>query len=425
MIELKKKDEDSPLSEKSLKEPINKTLEKAERKIQQRKDKLEEKAERKTAKKKLKHNIIAATSVFGQQNRQKQLQKKLQKKKNRKHEKSLPTKMALSANKLEIDTVNKSLGISDEQDIFQNAGKKIYSVKEKREIKKIRKLRKKKNKLLFKGLIFSNKLFKNKKQDKTLVNLKEQFKKQKRKIFAAQEQSVTQTMEENNKNLLDKAIRFLEHAVRIKIAQMVMFGMIFVILLMPLMSIPFLGVLVGAMGGGEEASNLFFGSQPSIEMAWDLEADCYQKKNPYTVSNLRGQCTWFVWGRVKEVFGIELPTSMGNAGDWLNYAKYNPRFIISDEPRAGAIIVTKGDAFGHVAFIESYDPISKVAVVSEGNVGNPMTGTPHMVPYAHDHYKELIYKSKWKKSDKRWNAPVLGYLYLDNFNQGGPRIKNP
>lgn len=425
MIELKKREAENPLSEKSLREPINKTLDKAQRKIQQRKEKKEEKAERKKLKRKLKGNIIDATSVFGHKNRQKKLQKKLQKKKNRKHEKSLPAKMAMSANKLKVDTVNRTLEISDEQDIFQRAGQKISSIKEKRESKKIKKLQKKKRKLLFKGSIFANMLFKNKKQNQTLVKLKENFKKQKRKFYDAQDHSVTQTMEENNKNLLNKAVRLLEKAIKIKIAQVVIFAMIFLVLMMPLMSIPFLGVLVGAMAGGENASNMFFGNRPAIETNMDVYADCYQNGNPYTLANLRGQCTWFVWGRVKEVFGIDLPTGMGNAGDWLNYAKRDSRFIISDEPRAGAIIVTKGDAFGHVAFIESYDPITQTATVSEGNVGNPMSGSKDMVPYAHEHFDKLLYTSKWKKSDKRWNAPVLGYLYLDNFNQGGPRIKNP
>lgn len=425
MIELKKKDSDSPLSEKSLKGPIKNTFQKAQYKIQQRKDKSEEIVERKKIKRKSKRNIIEATSEFEERSRQKKLQKKLQKKKNRKNEKSLPSKMALSANKLKTDSVHKPLGIQSEQDIVPKTGEKISSVKESKKIKENRISQKKKSKLLFKGSVFANKLLKDKKQEQTIVHSKEYLKKRKRKVHIRQEQSTTQAIEENNKSLLNKAVRFLEHAVRIKIAQAVIFAMLIVVVMIPVMSIPFLGVLVGAMGGGENASNLFFGSSSNVETNRDIEAYCYQRGNPYTLARLRGQCTWFVWGRVKEVFDIELPTGMGNAGDWLNYAKNDSRFIISDEPRAGAIIVTKGDFFGHVAFIESYDPVTQIAVISEGNVGNPKKIPSEMVSYAYANYQNLVKESTWKKSDERWNAPVLGYLYLDNFNKGGSRIEHP
>lgn len=38
----------------------------------------------------------------------------------------------------------------------------------------------------------------------------------------------------------------------------------------------------------------------------------YSKNNPYT----KGQCTWYAWGRAREILGERPKTWQGNAGAW-------------------------------------------------------------------------------------------------------------
>lgn len=246
---------------------------------------------------------------------------------------------------------------------------------------------------------------------------RERQKKRRYRFFRIQEFSQEYHQEADIQNILRLSAQKVEQAIRKNAIQSAVFLILLIFSVLPLMSVPFLGVLVGAAGGD---INLSFAGRGAITEDVDLEGIFYQIGNPYTKAGYRGQCTWYVWGRVREALGIELPSNMGNAGDWIEYAKNDPRFIIGDEPRPGAIIVTKGDAFGHVAFVESYDPKTKTAIITEGNVGNPMTGTDQMVDYAREHYADLFYRSEWKKRSSRWNALVLGFIYLDNFEPIDP-----
>lgn len=73
----------------------------------------------------------------------------------------------------------------------------------------------------------------------------------------------------------------------------------------------------------------------------------------------RPQCTWYVWGRVNEVFGISLP-NFGDAKDWYAYAENHPNdnWSVGKTPMTNSIAVfydvgalTSG--YGHVAYVES------------------------------------------------------------------------
>jgi surface antigen len=88
---------------------------------------------------------------------------------------------------------------------------------------------------------------------------------------------------------------------------------------------------------------------PSDQMAGPHDVDSF----PY------GQCTYYVTLRRHVTWG-------GNAGGWLDAAHAAGR-PIGHVPVAGAIAVTWGSWFGHVAFVERVNPDGSF-VVSEWNV---------------------------------------------------------
>lgn len=171
---------------------------------------------------------------------------------------------------------------------------------------------------------------------------------------------------------------------------------------------------VGGMGGDAYSDT---GNNQVVEGEYNVESSHYQADNPYTSSGLRGQCTWFVWGRVHEVFGIYLPSKMGHGGQWISYAKnYPDMFLIGSEPKVGAIEVLEGATFGHVAFVESIDQEKGTMKISEGNVNNPKAGTDDMVSYANAHYKDLVRTIEVPITEKsRFGLKVVGYIYLDKL----------
>lgn len=143
----------------------------------------------------------------------------------------------------------------------------------------------------------------------------------------------------------------------------------------------------------------------------------YQANNPYTSSGLRGQCTWYVWGRASEVLGIKLPSKMGNAQNWINSAIANG-YKTGSKPSKNSIMVLSGGDFGHVAYVEGWD--GKTITFSEGNYGNPHANDSNMVSYANKHYKELLNTTKKEyeiykvgNSYSIHGLTVVGYIYLE------------
>lgn len=140
----------------------------------------------------------------------------------------------------------------------------------------------------------------------------------------------------------------------------------------------------------------------------DVNSDAYQKDNPFTQGGYRGQCTWYVWGRVYETTGKRMPT--GNAQTWY----YTTTFEKGHEPRTGAVAVFSGGDFGHVAYIEKVK--NGEITYSEGNYENPYIGTTYMVTYANTHYAELLHEAtisatRFPYVNLSSGFRLLGYIY--------------
>ena len=109
--------------------------------------------------------------------------------------------------------------------------------------------------------------------------------------------------------------------------------------------------------GGNDDIFLEDGKKPSN---LNLLSDCYDSYiNPF-YPNYKWQCTWFAWGRAREVTGKSIDfgniTSGRNAGKWHSIAK---NVIAKDIPAVGDVGIVEwinptGNA-GHVAFLEKYD----------------------------------------------------------------------
>lgn len=84
-----------------------------------------------------------------------------------------------------------------------------------------------------------------------------------------------------------------------------------------------------------------------------------------------GQCTWYVHQRRHQI-GKDVPTTLGNGGDWGNNAK-SQGFKVNDNPKVGAgASIPAGNfgappPYGHVAFVEKVKKDGGI-VVSESNV---------------------------------------------------------
>ena len=152
------------------------------------------------------------------------------------------------------------------------------------------------------------------------------------------------------------------------------------------------------------------GATGSIDIKADVESAPYQSANPYTQSGLRGQCTWYAWGRAYETSCKSMPT--GNAQNW--YASTTlPK---GKKPAPGAVVVLAGGAYGHVAFIEKYE--NGMITYSEGNYLNPHRNDSLMVSYAQSHYKELLHQDTVKDSEFKqvylsMGLSIVGYIYTN------------
>ena len=103
----------------------------------------------------------------------------------------------------------------------------------------------------------------------------------------------------------------------------------------------------------------------SYGINFDLAA--YTTSNPFYQNGLRGQCTWYAWGRTYEKYGINLPCR-GNATTWDETCGR----IVGTEPRANSVAVwessTLGNTYGHVAYVE-YVSDTEIRI-SEANFNN-------------------------------------------------------
>ena len=131
----------------------------------------------------------------------------------------------------------------------------------------------------------------------------------------------------------------------------------------------------------------------------------YGGKNYTTVT-----CTWYVWQRVHDCLGIDLP-AWGNAKDWLaNASQYG--YQIGTEPRVNSIVCWNNTgSYGHVGFVTAvngnggftYDEGGSADRRRQDTVNGIYTGHPYPDGYT-------------GKPD--------GYIYLDNASSSKPTTNN-
>lgn len=148
----------------------------------------------------------------------------------------------------------------------------------------------------------------------------------------------------------------------------------------------------------------------------DLKSDSYNSKNTLTISGFKGQCTWYCFGRVLELFGKKMP--VGNAQTWILSA-ISMGYKTGTQPSVNSVVVLMGHKFGHVAFVEAYD--GKSITISEGNVGNPCSNNNlcSAVEYANKHAEAMVrtktYESfaSYRNASKNSGLTIVGFIYLD------------
>ncbi|GHU47351.1 hypothetical protein FACS1894120_5290 [Clostridia bacterium] len=70
----------------------------------------------------------------------------------------------------------------------------------------------------------------------------------------------------------------------------------------------------------------------------------YGLRNPFAATGNYGQCTWYAWGRVREVTGVSLPSGLGNANNWIANARLMGLTVIppDETPVPGCVAVWQG-----------------------------------------------------------------------------------
>ena len=144
-----------------------------------------------------------------------------------------------------------------------------------------------------------------------------------------------------------------------------------------------------------------------VAQAADLGSASYNDLNPYK-GNLRGQCTWYVWGRTHEKLGISLNSKnrWGNASSWYDRASADG-YAVGTTPQANSIMVWTGGAYGygHVAFVEAVngDRIS----ISEGNYDGAYHEETNTIAGFNRRYSMDSEGNKYPQA-------VKGFIYLQN-----------
>ena len=97
----------------------------------------------------------------------------------------------------------------------------------------------------------------------------------------------------------------------------------------------------------------------------------------------KGWCTWWVASK------RNIPWH-GNAGTWLIAAK-NYGYLTSNEPVAGAILVTREGSIGHVAYVESVSRDNRTFVISEMNYIGFNRINYRTLPFGYSAIKGFVY----------------------------------
>ena len=105
-----------------------------------------------------------------------------------------------------------------------------------------------------------------------------------------------------------------------------------------------------------------------ISLTPNLICSAYNSNNIFTTSGYKGQCTWFVYGRVLEKLNIKLSTQFyGNAINWWGSNIKDKVYNYGSEPKADSIIVWSGgnSGSGHVGYVEKVE--GNLVYFNEGN----------------------------------------------------------
>lgn len=97
--------------------------------------------------------------------------------------------------------------------------------------------------------------------------------------------------------------------------------------------------------------------------------EAWVSENPYSMSGLYGQCTWFAWGRFYEIYGYS-PGFTGNgnqcARQLLN--AHGDKFYESTTPVPGAVFSQGlGERYGHVGIVLAVDEANDTITIQDGN----------------------------------------------------------
>ena len=127
----------------------------------------------------------------------------------------------------------------------------------------------------------------------------------------------------------------------------------------------------------------------------DLSSAYYTSDNAL-YPKYNGQCTWYVLGRALEVSGYKTPTS--HAKKWYDLTPESERGQVI---RSRSIAVFGGSEYGHVVFIEHWNPYSRIVTYSEANYKGRVNGT--------------IRKATWDDfmKERVTSKILIGFIYTD------------
>ena len=97
--------------------------------------------------------------------------------------------------------------------------------------------------------------------------------------------------------------------------------------------------------------------------------EAWVTQNPYSMSGLYGQCTWFAWGRFYEIYGYS-PGFTGNGNQCARQLinAHGDKFYESTKPVPGAVF-SQGlnEQYGHVGIVVAVDEANDKITIQDGN----------------------------------------------------------
>ena len=140
-----------------------------------------------------------------------------------------------------------------------------------------------------------------------------------------------------------------------------------------------------------------------------------EKDNPFYYSNKNKyyrdgygmpNCTPYAHGRYAELCGVWFPC-LGNAEDWYDVAKKDPKYKVSDKPELGAIACWKcgnvkngKDGAGHVAIVEAINADYDITTSNSASTGT-------------EWYEQTFYAKKnyaWKSAKTGREYQFQGFI---------------